>query len=364
MFRRSRGTVPELAPSAAVAPEAIASPVEMALDTLGGVLRTLAEFAFDQPELDATAFAVVAERWAQHVLLAKPSPNGVAGAGDSRRDWAGVRNFVADYCRGASSHSRTVAGDLRQVVWVFIQSLSHAVAADRDTDGRVREQLSRLEQLAQGPATSELKKEVLAAVLSVSQLLDQNRERHRAQLETLGAQVQALGTELASARRESETDPLTQLFNRRALDEHLVRSVELHRAFGTDTCLLLADIDRFKSLNDQYGHVLGDDILRKTADVATRTFLRKGDFVARFGGDELAVVLRETSATDAHSLAERLVRNVRAVDVQHGGAKLSVTVSVGVAAVAAGHDVKGWIEATDRCLYRAKQDGRDRAVSA
>jgi diguanylate cyclase len=246
---------------------------------------------------------------------------------------------------------------------VFIQSLSHAVAADRETDGRVREQLSRLEQLAHSPATAELKREVLATVLSVSQLLDQSRERHRAQLETLGAQVQALGTELASARRESETDPLTQLFNRRALDEHLVRSVELYRAFATESCLLLVDIDRFKSLNDQYGHVLGDDILRKTADVATRTFLRKGDFVARFGGDELAVVLRETTVGDAQSLAERLVRNVRAVEVQHGGAKIPITISAGVAAVAPGQDVKGWIEAADRGLYRAKQDGRDRAVS-
>jgi diguanylate cyclase len=363
MFRRSRGALTQPAPSPAVAPEAVASPVEMALDTLGGVLRTLGEFAFDQPELDAAAFTAVAERWAQHVLIAKPSPNGVAAAGDSRRDWAGVRNFVADYCRGASTHARTVAGDLRQVVWVFIQSLSHAVAADRETDGRVREQLSRLEQLAHSPATAELKREVLATVLSVSQLLDQSRERHRAQLETLGAQVQALGTELASARRESETDPLTQLFNRRALDEHLVRSVELYRAFATESCLLLVDIDRFKSLNDQYGHVLGDDILRKTADVATRTFLRKGDFVARFGGDELAVVLRETTVGDAQSLAERLVRNVRAVEVQHGGAKIPITISAGVAAVAPGQDVKGWIEAADRGLYRAKQDGRDRAVS-
>src|SRR4051794_39940870 len=111
MFRRSR---PELPPSAAA--EAAASPADMALDTLGAVVRILGEFAFDQPDLDAGGFTALAERWAQHLLIATPSPSSTAPASDSRRDWAGVRRFVYDYCRGASAHSRTVATDLRQVV--------------------------------------------------------------------------------------------------------------------------------------------------------------------------------------------------------------------------------------------------------
>jgi GGDEF domain-containing protein len=120
-------------------------------------------------------------------------------------------------------------------------------------------------------------------VLAVSQTVEERRKRQREQMDVLGAQVRSLGTELESARRESETDPLTRLFNRKALDEYLARSVELYRAFGHETCLLLIDVDRFKTINDSLGHVTGDEVLRKVSDSVMRTFLRKNDFVARFG---------------------------------------------------------------------------------
>jgi diguanylate cyclase len=357
MFRRSR---PEpVRPDDEQASPA-ASPVE-ALDTLGAVVRTLGEFALDQEKIDAAAFAGLAERWAQHVLSATPPPTGT-GSTDGRRDWAGIRAFVADYCRGANAHAQVVMGDLRQVVWVFIRNLSHAFAEDRDSDGRVREQLTRLEKVAEaGAATGDLKREVLATVSALSQTVEERRRRQREQVEVLGAQVRALGSELESARRESETDPLTRLFNRKALDEYLARSVELHRAFGHETSLLLVDIDHFKGINDGFGHTTGDEVLRKVADAATRVFLRRNDFVARYGGDELVVVLRETALPATVALADRLVRLVRTIDIEREGTRVPVTTSVGIAALA-GPDVPTWLDAADKALYLAKQRGRDQAA--
>jgi diguanylate cyclase len=335
----------------------------MALDTLAAVVRLLGENALDQEKMDAATFAAVAERWAQHVLLAAPAPGAPAGAGDRRRDWTGVREFVAEYCRGSSGHARTVMGDLRQVVWVFIQNLSHAFAHDEQTDARLHEQLARLEKLADSSTTGELKKEVLATVLTVSQTMDERRKRQREQMDVLGAQVRSLGTELESARRESETDPLTRLYNRKALDEYLARSVELYRAFAHETCLLLVDVDRFKAINDSLGHITGDEVLRRVADSVMRVFLRKNDFVGRYGGDELAIVLRETSLHDTLHLAERLLKAVRGIDLERDATKLTITTSIGVARLEAGQDVGAWLERADRALYRAKQDGRDRAVT-
>jgi len=334
----------------------------MALDTLGAVLRTLGEYALDQEKVDAAAFGALAERWAQHVLLAAPAPSSVSGT-EARRNWIGVREFVESYARGASSHTRTVLGDLRQVVWVFIQNLNHAFAQDEQTDARLREQLARLAQLADSSTTAELKREVLATVMTVSQTVEDRRKRQREQMDVLGAQVRSLGTELESARRESETDPLTRLFNRKALDEYLARSVELYRAFGHETCLLLIDVDRFKGINDGFGHITGDEVLRKVADSVMRTFLRKNDFVARYGGDELAVVLRETAVADTLHLAERLMKSVRGIEIEREGTRINITTSIGVARLAPGHDIAGWIAAADKALYKAKQDGRDRAVA-
>jgi diguanylate cyclase len=364
MFRRPR---PEPAvtpppPTQSLAPVLVSSPADMALDTLGAVLRTMGDHALDQEKMDAAAFSALAERWAQHVLLAAPAPSSVSGT-DVRRNWLGVREFVEDYCRGAGSHSRTVTGDLRQVVWVFIQNLSHAFAQDEQTDARLRDQLARLEKLAESSTTGELKREVLATVMTVSQTVEDRRKRQREQMDVLGAQVRSLGTELESARRESETDPLTRLYNRKALDEYLARSIELYRAFAHETCLLLIDVDRFKGINDGFGHITGDEVLRKVADSVMRTFLRKNDFVARYGGDELAVVLRETSVTDTLHLAERLMKSIRGIEIERTGHRLSITTSIGVARLTPGHDIAGWLEAADKALYKAKQEGRNRAVA-
>lgn len=333
---------------------------EMALDTLGSMLRILGEYALDQEQVEAAAFTQLSEQWAQHVLMATPSPNGEAPGSDARRDWAGVREFVREYCKNSATHARTVIGDLRQVVWVFIQNLNQTLAQASETDSRIRDQLGKLESLAQGSSTTELKKEVLATVVTVAQVIEERKRNDHARVEDLGAKVRLLGQELESARKESEVDPLTRLYNRKAFDAFLARTVELSHAFQQPACLLLVDLDRFKPINDTFGHQTGDSVLSKLADVLSRIFLRKNDLVARYGGDELAVVLRETSLRDGTMLADRLLRAVRAVRLEREGTSFGLTVSVGIAQLGVGEDATTWLARTDRALYEAKNAGRDR----
>src|SRR3954468_17710150 len=134
--------------------------LEMALDTLATIVRILGEFALEQEEVDTAAFMQTAAQWAQHVLVASPPPGTEVASAESRRDWAGIREFVRAYCRNSSTHNRTVITDLRQVVWVFIQNLNQRVSQTAAADARIREHLGRLENLAQTTAsTSELKRE-------------------------------------------------------------------------------------------------------------------------------------------------------------------------------------------------------------
>jgi diguanylate cyclase (GGDEF)-like protein len=354
MFGRSR--------SDKVPASTVVSPAEMGLDTLAAVLRMLGEFALDQERMAATSFAALAEAWAQHVLIGVPPPNlpeGAAAPPAKRRDWNGVREFVRGYCRGSADHAANVLGDLRQVVWVFIQNLGHAVSEDREADTQVRDRLVRLAALAHSATTGELKKEVLSTVQTVSQIMEDRRRRQREQIEILGQRVQTLGTELESARREGETDPLTGLYNRRAFDEQIARCVEMRRVFGHESFLLFADLDHLKKINDTRGHPVGDEVLVKVAQAMTRAFPRKGDFVARIGGDEFAAILRETDVAAAGALAERLVRLVRAIEAETGGERIAVSVSVGVAGLAAGQDGPTWMRVADEALYRAKESGRN-----
>ena len=344
---------------------AAAPPVgDMALDTLAGILRSMAEFALEQDATDIPTFRATAEAWAKHVTLATAPPGAPeddARTRKGRREWEGVRRFVRDYCQSSSKRVADVTTDLRQVIWVFIRNLSQAFTEDEDIDGRVRLQLGRLEQLVEANSTAELKREVLDAVGMLKATLAERTDRQQKQMQLLGTQVRTLGSELESARRESETDPLTRISNRKAFDDYLAGSVEIYRAFATPMSMLVLDIDCFKTVNDNNGHITGDDVLLEVADSVVKVFLRKSDFVARLGGDEFAIVLRETGARDATSLAERVLGRVRALRIPTSNDQvLQVTVSIGLAEIEPHDDEKSWFERADQCLYAAKQDGRDR----
>ncbi len=339
---------------------------DMALDTLASMLRSMAEFALDQEGTDARTFRQQAEAWAQHVIMAAPAPGGPdeeEARASGRRDWQGVRQFVREYCRSSSKQTASVAADLRDVIWVFIRNFSQAFALDEETDERVRQQVARLEKIFEASAAADLKREALDAIGNLTQAFEDRRQRQSVRMASLGETVRTLGDELESARREGATDPLTRVFNRKAFDVFLERSVEISRAFRQEMSLLVIDVDRFKGINDSFGHTIGDQVLREVANAIVRVFLRKSDFVARFGGDEFAVVLRETSLKDALALAERVLARVRAVKVMAGDSAIALTVSVGAATIGMSDDAKTWFDRADKGLYAAKSAGRDRVAT-
>jgi diguanylate cyclase len=140
--------------------------------------------------------------------------------------------------------------------------------------------------------------------------------------------------------------------------------VELARAFGQPVSLLLVDMDGFKLINDTFGHPEGDSALRRLSDALTRTFPRKSDFVARFGGDEFAAVLRETTLKDGMALGDRLLKAARATEIDREGVRIKLAVSIGIATLMPGEDLNGWLLRADRALYEAKRQGRNRLIAA
>lgn len=163
-------------------------------------------------------------------------------------------------------------------------------------------------------------------------------------------------------------DGLTGIANRRRFDEYL--STEWRRAARqvTSLGLVLIDLDHFKLYNDRYGHLLGDECLRKVAGVMKAAVSRPADLVARFGGEEMTVLLPETSEDGAMRLAERIRVGVENLKIEHGDSTVSqvVTVSAGVgwSVPKPGDSLDRFLEAVDAALYRAKRDGRNRTVLA
>jgi two-component system, cell cycle response regulator len=155
------------------------------------------------------------------------------------------------------------------------------------------------------------------------------------------------------------TDNLTQLHNRRHFDGEFAREFSRSRRHHRPLSLLVIDIDHFKNVNDTHGHHVGDITLKAIAD-AIRSSLRTEDIVARFGGEEIAVILPEATLDQAAAAAEKVRALVAELVVQFRDLRLSVTVSVGCASLEAGDaDPPSFFERCDQKMYEAKAAGRN-----
>ncbi|MHB1697395.1 MAG: sensor domain-containing diguanylate cyclase [bacterium] len=154
----------------------------------------------------------------------------------------------------------------------------------------------------------------------------------------------------------SEIDPLTGIGNRRAFDNRLRDLLYLAKRYGRPLSLIIFDIDRFKDINDAYGHDAGDIILKEIVDVA-REELRKSDFLARYGGEEFMVIAPETPFETAKKLAKRLRLKIQNYDFKIGE---TITVSLGVTSIGKEDTEATIVYRADMLLYKAKENGRNR----
>ena len=154
-------------------------------------------------------------------------------------------------------------------------------------------------------------------------------------------------------------DPLTSLYNRRKFFELAGRALARAIRYRERLSVLMLDIDDFKEFNDTYGHATGDAVLEEIAGQC-RASLRETDIVGRYGGEEFVALLPSTPRDDAEEAADRLRRRIAEQRVDYGGDSLQVTVSIGVASRReADEDIEQIIERADRCLYAAKNAGKD-----
>ena len=154
-------------------------------------------------------------------------------------------------------------------------------------------------------------------------------------------------------------DPLTGLFNRSMLPEHLEQAIQQNRRSGTPMALAIVDLDHFKAINDTLGHEAGDEVLRKVANLL-RDRLRTVDRVYRIGGEEFLVLLYGASAGEAQLIAEELRNSIAIAPILSGQA---VTASIGTAALHSSEGRVEWMSRADKNMYMAKQEGRNRVVS-
>ncbi|MFL1419402.1 diguanylate cyclase [Pseudomonas fildesensis] len=251
-------------------------------------------------------------------------------------------------------------------------------SAARELDTQIREQVDGLQSSVQDAADLDSLKHVLESHLEgLLGTMDEHQQQRDQREQEVAARLQGLAERVANMEQEAQgyrvhlevqrqkalIDPLTGLPNRAAWSERLDHEVNTWHQRGNSLSLAMLDLDHFKRINDGYGHLAGDKVLKIIANVLRKS-LRPTDFIARFGGEEFVLVMPDSSLGDALAAGEVLRAGIEACPFHFKGEPVTITVSMGVAQFQPGERSDLALKRADEALYRAKAAGRNQVQAA
>lgn len=262
-------------------------------------------------------------------------------------------------CPDASESFENINQQLNAVIKIASDSISQTrqqAVASNDNFKRKSESLETV-------STSEDVRHVLEEIIQETQTLSETTAAMQVKLNQANVELEQLRQELAQTRKLSYTDGLTGLLNRRAFDDKLA---ELIGQPAGETYLAMLDIDHFKRVNDTYGHAIGDNVIKFVASLMTK-HAEAHHHVARYGGEELGIIMPNTSGKQAVDIAETIRKTMEASRLKRKeNSQLldRITLSIGIAKMEQGDDAETLLVRADRALYQAKESGRNRVVHA
>jgi len=332
-----------------------------AIDTLSNMLRVMGDESFTlESDIDPSIFPDMCREFSRHVENGAGVPSyDIPQAEDGTRQWARVRRFFADRRQAENSFVTERLHDYRGVVEDLVAGLRTIGDRDLTTENSVKESLNEIEDAVGTGVLPEIRKALTQTIRNVTATFDQQKKEYEEQLTELNGRMSNLREDLVAAHEEMKRDPLTDAYNRGGFDAAITQSLNMHFILNQPVTLVMIDLDDFKSVNDSYGHSAGDEVLRAVGESLARTFIRKSDLVARYGGDEFAVILNDTAAENSVNLIERFLTSVRDICVPYAPADTRISCSAGYTEIHERDTVKSLIKRADKALYQAKADGRN-----
>jgi len=345
-------------------PESLNSLTDGAIDTLSNVMYVMGQESFPlENEHDPDAFPEVCKAFARHVENGAAIPAyDIPGSVDGSREWSHVRRFFADRRHAEKAFVTERLQGYRGVVDDLVTGLRDIGVQNQTTEDDILVSLSTVEDAVNTGVLPIVKDALSTTISRVNETFAEQKLNYEKQLKELNDRMSNLRQDLVQAHEEMKRDPLTEAFNRGAFDAAVLQSLNMHFILQIPITLLMIDLDEFKAVNDTYGHSAGDEVLRTISECLARAFIRKNDIVARYGGDEFAVILSDTSAAQSAPLIERFLDQVRNTAIVYANDQLKMSCSVGYTEVASDDTVEQLVNRADRALYAAKTAGRDRSV--
>lgn len=255
--------------------------------------------------------------------------------------------------------------ELRDIIDLLAKAMANLNVENREFYQRLNLQGDRIIEISGLDDIKKIKNALKVEVDQMRDIVELKQDQEKRQISLLANQVDALQTELESARAKAMTDGLTGVYNRQALDEYMADRIARSLTVNTDFSVLMIDIDNFKQINDKYGHVIGDRVLMALAQKC-RGLVRGDDFVARYGGEEFTVILEGAQFKNAVKKAQQICTTIASVRYALSESQnddfLSMTVSIGVSQFKKGDTPETLISRADQALYEAKHKGKNRVV--
>ncbi|TVT45125.1 MAG: GGDEF domain-containing protein [Denitromonas halophila] len=255
---------------------------------------------------------------------------------------------------------RGVGSDVERLLDGLMDSLRTADQGSLEYQASLQENIGKVGQSSDALHLKQVAQSLLESALKASETNDVLKKN----LETADQEARQLRSELEKHRRETMTDPLTGLLNRRGME------VEMSRVLGEDVegqaAMLVLDIDHFKRINDTYGHAVGDVVIRKVAQTVKR-LIPTGAVPVRYGGEEFAVLLPRSSSDEAKGIAESIRETIEKLRLIRRHDKMAIsqfTISIGIAKRSLRDDMETLFQRADKALYEAKSGGRNRVMLA
>ncbi len=267
------------------------------------------------------------------------------------------KDFVLN---GASDKFDEIGTGLNAIVHQTLDNLQQTESSVKSSAATFANQS---EKLAHSGDVSEVKDIVQGLIAETKQLANASSGLKN-QLNDTNQEIEQLRTELEKMKEAAQTDALTGLLNRRAFDLEMAALIAKSEQCAQKTFLLLLDLDHFKRINDTCGHLVGDKVLRYTAKLLQQ-FVKEDDMAARYGGEEMAILLRNVDKSQATKVANEIREALAKSRLQrkdNGESIGQVTVSIGLSAVKTGDTAETLIERADTALYKAKEAGRNIVV--
>lgn len=333
---------------------------DLCKDTLASVMRILSENALATKQIPLHEFQSKMEELAKKILVGAGMEQGTFGIKGLKKIYAEIKQAVRQQRKAESSEYSNHRQSAHIIVADLVTGLRRTLEAREGQDEQIIQSLCEMEEAVEEGNLDSIRRVCSKTAYYIKDVVAIQRARDKEQLEELSLQLRSMKEELLETQSQMQRDALTAVLNRGAFDDTFEKTVDIANASAMDLTLYMMDLDYFKKVNDTYGHPAGDLVLKEIGKQLIRCFPRKDDMVFRYGGEEFAILCRNTGKEDAYALAERVRNQIAQRTIEMEAMDYHQTVSVGYAVLKLNEPAQELLQRADSALYLAKRNGRNR----